>query len=156
MEGLLPQDAERLQVMLEKEGDLFALTPLGRLFYEIGGLEFLDRSEDLLPSPVRGEKPPLQNSSKEAHADAFERKSGVGNKLLALPYVGKVWIHYFNIGLGKNLARCHVKEADNNLLEVQLGDGKSLIKYKLEIPKATKPDQLYAAAVDINKNLHSW
>lgn len=156
MENLLPEDKERLQVMLERDGGLFALTPLGQLFYEIGGLEFLDRSEDLLPSPVGGEKPPLQNSSKEAPAEAFERKSGVGNKLLTLPYVGKVWIHYFNVGLGRNTARCHVKEVDNNILEVEFGNGKSLIGYKLEIPGATKPDQLYAAAVDVNKHLHSW
>ncbi len=160
MQSLLPEDRMRFQVMLERDGSLCALTFLGKLFYETGNFNFSDRSESLLPPAVEeGTKDDVsldsgvQNSGKEAPANAFEKKNGIGRKLYGLPYVGKVWIHYFNIAGGRGLARCHIKEAINNILEVEWCDGKSLIKYKLEISKAQSLEQLQAAVADINEHL---
>ena len=159
LQSLSPEDKARFEVMLERVDGLCSLTFLGKLFYETGSFSFLDRSESLLPRAVEDKSGNLgldmevQSSDKEAHANAFEKRYGVGKKLLGLPYVGKVWIHYFNLECGRGLSRCHIKEVPNNILEVEHGNGKSLIKYKLEISKAQSLEQLQAAVADINEHL---
>lgn len=168
-ENLTPQDREKLLVMLEetqitedtdsgaRKARLFALSPLGSLFLETGRFRFWNRQKQLLPRevPETEKATKVQHPEREGHSQPFEARYGLGDRLLMLPYVSYVRVHYFNPE-GPPKCRCHIKDPGRKVLEVEWGNGKGLIKYKLDLPTARDEEQLLAAAAAINDKIQEW
>lgn len=64
-------------------------------------------------------------------------------------------VHWFNKE-GGTIRRCHIQDREQCVLEVDWGNGKGHIKYKLDLPTAANGEQLQAAVAAVGESLQEW
>lgn len=157
--SLPPIDKNKLNMLiedtlLEKNQRVYALSALGELYKQLAEASFWEHKKDFIPAevPPSEKAPKVKHKNNESNMLAFERKHGIGEKLLAIPFVASIRTNYYKKG-GKTIKQCHITNADEKELVVQWGNNMGIINYVLNISTAQNEEQLQAACLEINDML---
>ncbi len=157
--SLPPIDKNKLNMLiedtlLEKNQRVYALSALGELYKQLAEASFWEHKKDFIPAevPPSEKAPKVKHKNNESNMLAFERKHGIGEKLLAIPFIASIRTNYYKKG-GKTIKQCHITNADEKELVVQWGNNMGIINYVLNISTAQNEEQLQAACLEINDML---